>query len=81
MPAWTEERRRQQAEAIKRWKPWEKSTGPKTEAGKACASMNAQKPESPIKIVRRLLRLQREFMKDFDLYSAECKDYGKKTNY
>lgn len=38
---WTEERRRKQAESIKKWKPWEKSTGPLTEMGKRRSSMNA----------------------------------------
>ena len=32
---WTPERRARQAELIRQWRPWEKSTGPKTEAGKA----------------------------------------------
>lgn len=40
---WTEEHRAKQAEAIRRWKPWAKSTGPKTPAGKAVASKNAIK--------------------------------------
>ena len=38
---WTPERRAKQAEAIKRWKPWEKSTGPRTEEGKRASSGNA----------------------------------------
>ena len=34
---WTPERRKRQAEMIKNWKPWEQSTGPKTEEGvEAC---------------------------------------------
>lgn len=40
---WTEERRERQAEAIHRWKPWNRSTGPKSEEGKATASRNAWK--------------------------------------
>ncbi len=40
---WTEERKRKQAEAIRRWKPWEKSTGPKTQNGKDRSSLNAIK--------------------------------------
>lgn len=40
---WTPERRAQQAEAIKRWKPWQQSTGPQTDEGKAAASQNALK--------------------------------------
>lgn len=41
--AWTPERRAKQAEAIKRWRPWDQSTGPKTDAGKAASSRNAYK--------------------------------------
>jgi hypothetical protein len=40
---WTEERRARQAEAIRRWKPWEKSTGPASDAGKSRVSRNAYK--------------------------------------
>ncbi|MBK7025404.1 MAG: hypothetical protein IPH41_18655 [Sulfuritalea sp.] len=32
---WMFEHRALRAELIRRWKPWEKSTGPKSEAGKA----------------------------------------------
>ncbi len=39
--AWTPERRARQAELIRKTKPWEKSTGPRTEAGKAISSRNA----------------------------------------
>ena len=40
--AWTPERRARQAEIIRRTKPWESSTGPKTEVGKAASSQNAR---------------------------------------
>ena len=40
---WTPERRARQSEAIKRWKPWEKSTGAKTAEGKEKSKMNAWK--------------------------------------
>ena len=40
---WTPERRQRQAEAIKQWKPWERSTGPRTPQGKDAASCNAWK--------------------------------------
>lgn len=40
MNSWTPERRARQAEAIRRWKPWEQSTGPRTADGKAVAKMN-----------------------------------------
>lgn len=38
---WTEEQKRKQAEAIRRWKPWEKSTGPRTKRGKNKCRLNA----------------------------------------
>lgn len=40
---WTAERRARQAALIWTWRPWEQSTGPKTERGKAAASVNAMK--------------------------------------
>ncbi len=41
--AWSAERRARQSEMIQQWKPWTKSTGPRTEAGKAKVSRNADK--------------------------------------
>lgn len=41
--AWTPERRAKQAEAIRRWQPWSKSTGPRTKEGKARSSRNADR--------------------------------------
>jgi len=38
---WTPEARQQQANAISAWKPWERSTGPRTTQGKANVSRNA----------------------------------------
>lgn len=40
---WTPERRARQAAAIQRWRPWERSTGPKTAEGKATVAGNAFK--------------------------------------
>lgn len=40
---WTPERRARQAALIHNWKPWARSTGPKTEEGKIASSMNANK--------------------------------------
>ena len=40
---WTTERRARQALLIRTWRPWEKSTGPRTDEGKARASRNAFK--------------------------------------
>ena len=38
---WSPERRARQAALIRNWAPWRRSTGPKTEAGKARCSKNA----------------------------------------
>ena len=38
---WTPERRARQAKLIKTWRPWERSTGPTTEAGKEAVARNA----------------------------------------
>ena len=40
---WTAERRKKQSEAIRRWKPWNQSTGAKSLEGKAVVSRNAWK--------------------------------------
>jgi len=38
---WTPERRAKQREAIQLWRPWEQSTGPQSDEGKAVSSQNA----------------------------------------
>lgn len=38
---WTLERRARQAELIRTWRPWQRSTGPRTDEGKARAARNA----------------------------------------
>lgn len=38
---WTLEQRQRQREAIRKWKPWTQSTGPKSADGKRVASRNA----------------------------------------
>jgi hypothetical protein len=40
---WTPERRARQAELIRSWKPWERSTGPRTAEGKGLVARNAWK--------------------------------------
>ncbi|MDR3411291.1 MAG: hypothetical protein P4L87_10165 [Formivibrio sp.] len=37
---WTDEQKARQAALIHSWKPWAKSTGPRTTAGKAASSKN-----------------------------------------
>ena len=51
--AWTPERRARQAEAIRRWQPWTRSTGPRTAEGKAISSRNADQG-----VHRELMRTQ-----------------------
>ncbi|RTD84029.1 hypothetical protein EJO68_33370 [Variovorax atrisoli] len=66
---WTPERRAKQREAIQRWKPWEKSTGPKTAEGKAKTARNGYKggkwrqDQQLMKELHRLLRSQRELVR------------------
>jgi hypothetical protein len=64
---WTEERRKKQAESIRKHKPWEHATGPKTKKGKARSRYNAlvtgqyaARPE--LGAIPRALAAQREFM-------------------
>ncbi len=40
---WTPERRAKQAALIRDWRPWDKSTGPRTHAGKAISAQNSFK--------------------------------------
>ena len=42
MPRWTLESRQRQSQLIKSWEPWQHSTGPRTDEGKARSSQNAQ---------------------------------------
>ncbi len=62
---WTPERRARQAELIRIWRPWEKSTGPRTAAGKAVVARNGWKGG-----VRPLLReLARELRTQCEVLS------------
>ena len=38
---WTPERRKKQSEAIRQWKPWQQSIGPKSPEGRAVVARNA----------------------------------------
>jgi len=61
MHGWTLERRKRQAELIHRWKPWIRSTGPRTEAGKAVSRLNAFKHGCRSKEARALERMLAQF--------------------
>lgn len=56
---WTPQRQARQAERIQRWRPWERSTGPRTPAGKGNVSRNADKG-GPRPLLRHLARALRE---------------------
>lgn len=66
---WTPERRVRQAKAIRRWRPWEKSTGPKTPTGKSIVANNAAKGREREKVremarfIHEALLEQRELMR------------------
>ena len=70
---WTQERRQKQSAAIRRWKPWERSTGPRTSAGKATASQNANKGYDWLGI-RRIAAALHKNKKSLDELSAEDYD-------
>ena len=54
--------RARQSELIRRWRPWERSTGPRTPEGKARASQNAYKGRvrQLLQELARTLRAQRQ---------------------
>ena len=63
MRHWTLEERQKQSELIKRWKPWNQSTGAKTIAGKSISKMNAYKHGARCAGIRDLQRQFTEWKK------------------
>ena len=61
----TPEHRARQAKAIRCWRPWEHSTGPKSDEGKAAVARNADKgcTRQLLRELRRALRDQAEALK------------------
>lgn len=64
---WTPERRARQGALIHNWKPWARSTGPKTEEGKAASAGNATKHGMR---AREWL----EQMRDVNDFLRQCRD-------
>jgi hypothetical protein len=62
---WTPEQRAQQSAKIKQWQPWTKSTGAKTQEGKAKSSRNAFKggTRALLREMSKLLREQKDYLK------------------
>ena len=60
---WSLEQRQRQAELIRNWSPWEKSTGPKTAAGKRRVSRNAFTGGSWLKM-RQFSRTMNQLMRE-----------------
>ncbi len=56
---WTSERRARQAELIGSWRPWERSTGPRTPEGKTKVARNAYKGGTRL-LLRELSRAMAE---------------------
>lgn len=66
---WTLERRQRQAEMIKNWRPWEKSTGPRTEKGKQASARRGYKGAARklLRELSRTLRVQRRELDNISL--------------
>jgi len=64
----TAEHRKLRAALIQRWRPWEKSTGPKSAEGKVRSAQNAYKGgwRAQLRELRRMLREQDDARSRFD---------------
>ena len=52
---WSEHSRKRQSEAIQDHKPWEQSTGPKSDDGKERSSQNADKGKTPLRVIQKMI--------------------------
>ncbi len=73
---WTLERKARQAELIKTWKPWEKSTGAQTEVGKSASSQNALKHGSRSAGAKAEHQQVTQAMRDSRAFSNQIKELG-----
>lgn len=64
---WTIERRKRQSELIYQWRPWEKSTGPKSSEGKrrsAMRAMNTGEYSAETRELRAIIAAQGRLLRD-----------------
>mgnify|MGYP006258063801 FL=1 len=82
MPRWTKSTRKRQSQLIKQWKPWNHSTGPRTEEGKEISSQNARKYPEEIQAIlnyakqtnTNLKKLNKELIEKFQEYGQLTDD-------
>ena len=77
----TDERRERQAALIQCWQPWQRSTGPRTDAGKTRASRNAFKA-SPPQQLREIARFVAELRCDRrkEMAMAAARDFERSVS-
>lgn len=73
---WTSERRARQAELIRNWRPWERSTGPTSAAGKAVVARNAWKggQSAELRQLRGAMVVQRRMLAGMALRRTVTED-------
>ena len=66
---WSLERKQRQAELIKSWRPWEKSTGPRTEKGKQASAQRGHKggERKLLRALAQVLRKQKRVLEKLSL--------------
>ena len=60
------DKNKKQADAIRKWKPWTKSTGPRSASGKERSKMNARKDgahDAAMRKLRQVLNNQIQWLK------------------
>ena len=90
MRVWTDEQKQRHREAIRRWAPWTRSTGPRTTAGKRISSRNSFKHgdrSSDHRFVRSYLYAYGKFMRGVDehyrfmrAFRRYCRENGIRAN-
>jgi hypothetical protein len=68
--SWTPERRQRQAEMIHTWKPWARSTGPRTPEGKAQVARNPWKGGHRQKLRDLVKMVNKEIQRSHGLLSC-----------